>query len=136
MKKLLLIPFLVLAVFSHGQVKIGTNPGTINSNSMLEIESLNKGFLPPRVTLYGLSDVAPLSGTVPAGMLVYNTGGDLPDGYYYWNSNGWKKLDNGSKTIVPMYLKKPAEKRKNPRTLIIDSAVESSNTTRTNDTLP
>jgi len=101
MKKLLLIPFLVLAVFSHGQVKIGTNPGTINSNSMLEIESLNKGFLPPRVTLYGLSDVAPLSGTVPAGMLVYNTGGDLPDGYYYWNSNGWKKLDNGSKTIVP-----------------------------------
>ncbi len=100
MKKLLLLPLLILVVFVQAQVKIGNNPGTINSNSILEIESTNKGFLPPRIALNSLSAVAPLSGTVPAGMLVYSSGGTLTDGYYFWNGTEWKKLDNGNKTVV------------------------------------
>jgi len=37
------------------QVKIGDNPNTIDANSLLEMESTNKGFLPPRVAINSLS---------------------------------------------------------------------------------
>ncbi len=73
----------------NAQVKIGNNPNTIDTNSLLELESTNKGFLPPRLALNSLSVVTPLTGTVPAGMLVYSTGGTLADGYYYWSGSQW-----------------------------------------------
>ncbi|MFM9943810.1 MAG: hypothetical protein ACKVQB_01115, partial [Bacteroidia bacterium] len=55
------------------QVKVGSNPGTINANSLLELESTTKGFLPPRVTLTSVSSYAPLTSEIVAGMLVYNS---------------------------------------------------------------
>lgn len=73
----------------YAQVKIGNNPNTINANSLFELESTNKGFLPPRVALNDLNAVAPLTGTVPAGMLVYSSGGILADGFYYWSGTQW-----------------------------------------------
>lgn len=91
---------LLLAVTAGAQVKIGDNPGTINANSLLEMESTNKGFLPPRVTLTSLSSVSPLSGTVPAGMLIYNAAGSLTYGYYYWDGAEWKLLSNGNLNVV------------------------------------
>lgn len=100
MKKLLVALFLLPAIYSQSQVKIGDNPGTINSNSLLEMESTNKGFLPPRVALNSISSVSPLSGTVTTGMLVYSTGGTLTDGYYYWNGTEWKRFENGLKNMV------------------------------------
>lgn len=100
MKKFFTIIFFSLTVFAEAQVKIGNNPATINSNSLLELESTNKGFLPPRVALNSISSISPLTGTVPAGMLVYSSSGTLSDGYYYWNGAEWKKLDNGNKTVV------------------------------------
>lgn len=92
MKKLLAISLLLLSGFVNAQVKIGNNPATINSNSLLELESTNKGFLPPRVALNSTASVSPLSGTVPDGMLVFSSGGSLADGYYYWNGTQWKLL--------------------------------------------
>lgn len=77
-------------LYANAQVKIGDNPNTINANSLLELESTNKGFLPPRVALNSTASVAPLTGTVTAGMLVYSTGGTLADGYYYWNGTAWR----------------------------------------------
>src|SRR6185295_7470388 len=84
----------------NAQVKIGDNPGTINANSLLELESTDKGFLPPRVALNSLTSVSPLTGTVPAGMLVYSTGGILLDGYYYWNGSAWLIIANGQSSPV------------------------------------
>ncbi|MEI2737931.1 MAG: hypothetical protein V9F01_04010 [Chitinophagaceae bacterium] len=55
MKKLLAAVFLLSAIYVKAQVKIGDNPGTINSNSLLEMESTNKGFLPPRLALNSIS---------------------------------------------------------------------------------
>ncbi len=92
MKKLFTISLLFFAFFANSQVKIGDNPNTIDPNSLLEMESTNKGFLPPRVALNSISSVSPLSGTVPAGMLVFSTGGTLPDGYYYWDGAEWIHL--------------------------------------------
>jgi hypothetical protein len=100
MKKSILIIMIFFTLFSKAQVKIGNNPGTINANSLLELESTDKGFLPPRVSLNSLSSVSPLTGTVPAGMLVFSSGGILTDGYYYWSGTEWKRLGNGEKNLV------------------------------------
>jgi len=100
MKKIFSVVFLFLTMHAQAQVKIGNNPATINSNSLLELESTNKGFLPPRVALNSTSSVSPLTGTVPAGMLVFSTGGTLTDGYYYWNGTGWVVLAIGQANLV------------------------------------
>jgi len=100
MKNYLLGFLLLFTTAAISQVKIGDNPNSINVNSLLEMESSNKGFLPPRVQLNSSTSVSPLTGTVPAGMLVYSAGGTLPDGYYYWNGNEWTKVDNGYKNVV------------------------------------
>lgn len=91
MKSFTLVLSLIGIVVSSltAQVKIGDNPNTINPNSLLELESGTKGFLPPRMALNSLSSVAPMTGTVPAGMMIYSSGGTLPDGYYMWNGTGW-----------------------------------------------
>lgn len=80
------------------QVKIGNNPNTINSNSLLELESTNKGFLPPRMALNSLTSASPLSGTVPESMMVYSTGGSLQNGFYSWSGSQWLRLLNATDT--------------------------------------
>ncbi len=100
MKKLLSAVLLLSAIYTQAQVKIGNNPSTIDANSLLELESTNKGFLAPRVTLTSITSVSPLTGTVPAGMLVYNSAGSLNYGYYYWAGAEWKKLGNGIDNLV------------------------------------
>ena len=100
MKKLFTITFLFFVVFAGAQVKIGNNPNTINANSLLELESNNKGFLPPRVALISNTSVCPLTDAVPAGMLVYSSGGTLTDGYYYWNGAEWASLGAGQFNVV------------------------------------
>jgi hypothetical protein len=105
MKNRIILSLLALILISGGiqaQVKIGDNPNTINANSLLELESTNKGFLPPRVAINDLTLVAPLTGTVPAGMLVYSSGGAVADGYYYWNGSQWAAFTPpaGSTTIT------------------------------------
>lgn len=99
-KLLATLLFLLYTLYTQAQVKIGNNPNSIDANSLLELESTNKGFLAPRVTLTSISSVSPLTGTVPAGMLVYNSAGSLTFGYYYWDGTEWKKLDNGNKNLV------------------------------------
>jgi hypothetical protein len=100
MKNSLAFLAIFLALFAKSQVKIGDNPATINSNSLLEMESANKGFLPPRVALTALNAVSPLTGTVPNGMLVYCTGGAVSEGYYYWDGSAWVLLAPGQVKVV------------------------------------
>lgn len=100
MKNLFVAVLLLVSLYSGAQVKIGNNPNTINNNSLLEMESSDKGFLPPRVELDDLNSIAPLTGTVPAGMLVFSEGGALADGYYYWNGALWVRLAGGETNMV------------------------------------
>lgn len=95
---LLCVMFGMAGISLKAQVKIGDNPNTINANSLLELESGTKGFLPPRMALNSLSSVAPMTGTVPAGMLIYSSGGTLPDGYYMWNGTAWSSLNSSTST--------------------------------------
>lgn len=96
MKKNLIssIAFLMLSFYMTAQVKVGANPTTINTNSVLELESTTKGLLLPRVTLSSISSFSPLTAHV-AGMSVYNTAtagsgttGVTP-GYYYNDGTQW-----------------------------------------------
>jgi hypothetical protein len=100
MKQLFTLAFLLIVLVGKTQVKIGNNPATIDANSLLEMEATDKGFLPPRVTLTSLTSASPLTGTVPAGMLVYNSAGSLAYGFYYWDGTEWKKIGNGLKDVV------------------------------------
>nr|WP_294860618.1 hypothetical protein [uncultured Fluviicola sp.] len=101
MKKLFLLAVIAVSITSlTAQVKIGDNPNTINANSMLELESTNKGFLPPRIALNSLSSTAPMTATIAEGTMVYSDGGTLPDGYYYWNSTRWVLLSTARDNYV------------------------------------
>lgn len=87
---------LLLISTGRAQVKIGNNANTINANSILELESTNKGFLPPRVALSSVSSATPLSAPVPTGMIVYSSGGSISNGAYMWNGAKWQgfSMDN------------------------------------------
>jgi hypothetical protein len=102
MKKSLLILAIITFNISQliAQVKIGDNPETINVNSLLELESTNKGFLPPRVALNNLASSAPLTAAVAEGTLIYSDGGTLPDGYYFWNGTKWVSLSPARDSFV------------------------------------
>jgi hypothetical protein len=65
---------------------------TIDPNSLLEMESANKGLLIPRMAINNLNASSPLTAPVPEGMLVYSIGGSVPDGFYYWDGSQWKKF--------------------------------------------
>src|SRR5689334_16542361 len=85
---------LMLSFCAGAQVKLGDNPTNINPNSILEMESSNKGMLLPRISLTATSNAAPLSGFV-AGMTVYNTANAgsgataVTPGIYYCDGTQW-----------------------------------------------
>jgi len=97
---LFLLVFFLLSNMGFSQVKIGDNPTVIDANSLVEMESATKGFLGPRVALSSITSVAPLTGTVPEGMLVYSIGGALQNGFYYWNGTRWILIGQGRTKYV------------------------------------
>lgn len=72
------------------QVGIGTN--NPNTSAILDVNSSNKGFLPPRVTLTNATDASTILSPT-TGLLVFNLGSDnLLAGYYYWNGANWATI--------------------------------------------
>ncbi|MDB5207592.1 MAG: hypothetical protein JWR72_2667 [Flavisolibacter sp.] len=107
---LLSISLLLAIAHSYAQVKIGNNPNSINANSLFEMESTNKGLLAPRVALNSVSSASPLTAPVPSGMLVYSSGGTLPDGFYFWNGTKWLAIQSAGNTRTNYVLvKSPAD---------------------------
>lgn len=89
MKKAYIV-LLFLGIVGKGQTGIGTT--TPHASAKLEVNAADKGFLPPRVALTGISDTA----TIPSpaiGLLVYCTGtAGLTSGYYFWNGTAWATI--------------------------------------------
>lgn len=83
----------VATVGTQAQVKIGNNPNTINPNSILELETTNKGILLPRIALNSTTQATPMTAHV-AGITVYNiaTVNDVSPGYYYNDGGKWVRL--------------------------------------------
>jgi len=85
--------FLIYLPLAEAQVKITDGSVlTIDSNSLLELESTNKGVLVPRIAINDPAQTAPLTSPVPTGMLVYSSGGFIPDGFCFWNGTRWISL--------------------------------------------
>jgi uncharacterized protein (TIGR02145 family) len=86
-------------IILSAQIKVGNNPTTINTNSVLEMESTNRGLLMPRVALSSTNSASPLSAFV-AGMLVYNTAtsgiapNNVTPGTYYCDGLIWIRVGN------------------------------------------
>jgi len=68
---------------------------TMDPNSLLELESTNKGLLIPRIAINSLILPAPLTAPVPTGMMVYSLGGAIVDGFYYWSGTAWIPFATG-----------------------------------------
>lgn len=91
MKNLLLLT-LAFSFFlsAKAQLKLGTNPNSINSSALLELESTSKGLLFSRMTAAQRGAIS----SPATGLLVYQTDGT--SGFYYFNGSSWVKLDAGS----------------------------------------
>lgn len=85
------------------QIGIGTS--SPSASAMLDIQSTNKGFLPPRVALASINDVSSISSPA-TGLLVINTAtaGTAPNnvfpGYYYFNGTKWQHIFNPSSNFI------------------------------------
>lgn len=89
MKKILFLLLISIKVFA--QTGIGTT--TPNASAKLEVASIDKGFLPPRVALTATNATSPV--TLPAtGLMVYNitSNASVIPGYYFWNGSLWMRL--------------------------------------------
>lgn len=93
MKKITVLFCLILMVcISHAQVKIAAVNGIPAASSMLEVESSNRGFLPPRIALSNRT-MALNGGTPLDGMIVFNTNlGSGFGGLCVWHHSKWNKL--------------------------------------------
>lgn len=72
--------------------QIGIQTDNPDASAALEIVSADKGLLIPRVILSSsLSSQSPV--TSPAvGLLVYNSGSNQEEGFYFWTGAAWKQL--------------------------------------------
>ena len=96
-RKTLIIIF-VIGIFSSNSISqnitITDDDGyTAETSAMLDVKSLTKGMLIPRIALISINN--PVSGTKPEGLLVWNTsttGTYSIPGFYYWNGSAWVNL--------------------------------------------
>lgn len=97
LKLFLVNVLLVLSSCCFAQVGIGTN--SPSGSAQLEVRSTNKGFLPPRLTLTGTSDVSTIASPA-TGLLVYNTTATgsgataVTPGFYYYDGARWQRIIN------------------------------------------
>ena len=94
LRHLLLTILLVSGTFiAQAQIKIGDNPGNINTSAVLELESTTKGFLLPRMTGTQMTAIP----TPPSGMMIYNTTDSCT---YLYRLNRWFSLCAGDSTTA------------------------------------
>lgn len=92
------------SVYRSGAVGIGT-PNAADTSAFLSVNASNKGFLPPRISLIGTSDVSTI-GNPSTGLLIFNTAtagsgsSAVVPGYYYYSGTTWVKLGEEKATSV------------------------------------
>ena len=73
------------------QTKIGSNPAVLNPSAVLELESTNMGFLPPRVMQAQLSGIL----SPATGLMVYCLN-CTPSGLYVYNGTNWVSVGSNN----------------------------------------
>lgn len=94
--KLIVFILCFAPMFLFGQVGIGTT--TPHESSLIQIDggSGDKGLLIPTVELSDIYSKDPItSPTIKESLIVFNTGGDILEGFYFWDGEKWGKvIDN------------------------------------------
>ncbi|PHN92975.1 hypothetical protein CSC80_12695 [Maribacter sp. 6B07] len=85
-----LLFFSFISFCATAQVKIGQNPNTIHSASIVELESTDKAFVLTRLSTAQMQAITPLNGAV-----VYNTDTQC---VHYFNGTVWTNLCDGINT--------------------------------------
>jgi hypothetical protein len=86
-------------IYQTGAVAVGTS--TRDNSAKFDVSATDKGFLPPRVNLTSITmDLDGQTGQA-RGLLVFNSGTTLNQGYYYWDGTVWRRLsDSGVRQNV------------------------------------
>ena len=95
MKKSIFTPVLlvVLLMATNVNAQMGIGTATPHSSAQLDVTSVLKGFLAPRMTLAQRNAVA----TPAEGLLVYQT--DTTPGFYYYNGTAWVALSGSGGSV-------------------------------------
>ncbi|KAB1231412.1 hypothetical protein [Chryseobacterium viscerum] len=95
MKNIIITLILTTAIWNGNILKgqVGIDTSSPNTNALLELNSTNKGWLPPRISLVNTTSASPLSQHVK-GMIVYNTVSNalVSEGLYMNNGAQWFRL--------------------------------------------
>ena len=98
----LFIPLFFPDAFSQS-LAINTTGATAHPSALLDVSSLNKGMLIPRIGLTDVTDVT----TIPApatSLMVYNTNatitGGSGTGFYFYTGSSWVKMIDGSTPLT------------------------------------
>lgn len=88
MKHILIVLLIVFTDILSAQIKIGDNPQTLDTNSLLELESNSKALVISRVSEAEMLAITPLQGA-----MVYNIDSSC---IFYYDGTTWNNLCNGS----------------------------------------
>jgi hypothetical protein len=84
--------FLISVQAGYSQVAINSTGAGPDQSAILDVNSSDKGFLIPRVSLNSIADnIIPVNNPA-VGLLVYNTGGNMTPGIYIWTGLNWASL--------------------------------------------
>ncbi len=85
--------FVLCAGVLAQNVGIGTT--TPHASALLDLQSTTQGLLIPRVTLLATTNGTSPVNTPATGLLVYNSGGSIENGFYYWDGGEWVLVGSG-----------------------------------------
>jgi len=106
---LFLLLYILPGFILHLKAQVKITDGTVlsmDSNSLLELESTDKGLLIPRIAINNINQPDPLIAPVPVGMLAFSIGGDLIDGFYYWGGTSWVRMFSSETNILQTFTRK------------------------------
>jgi len=95
---LFLLIFISTGIHLSAQNVLVTDDSTYipKASAILDVKSVNKGLLIPRINLTSTSSALPVT-TPDSSLMIYNkaTAGDVTPGYYYWSGAKWIRMANG-----------------------------------------
>jgi len=103
MRKLWIVLIVILqySIASAQNVGINDDNTSPHASAMLDVKSLSKGLLIPRVALTATNSASPVSSPLTS-LLVYNTATAgsgstaVTPGFYYWNGASWERITTAS----------------------------------------
>ncbi|MCX6280057.1 MAG: hypothetical protein NT004_18490 [Bacteroidetes bacterium] len=98
----LLFALMIISASLFAQVGINADNSAPDGSAMLDVKSVNRGFLPPRMTTEQMNSIV----TPLEGLLVYNTS---VNSLYWFNGTTWKRFNEFSYTETdPVFAIHPA----------------------------